>query len=239
MQRFTLKIVCFLCCLFFIPAVGNVQAAKSSARHVSNRVKIERPEKPSAATAETAVEKSEKPAVAEKRAPEEEAGTAEKPIEEKAAKSQEQTPGREKPADTEPADAEEMRKEAIGLLGEKQELYVRKGRIDPFAPFVQGRKPEQGEEAQKKLKRRKPQTPLERLSLGQLELTAVMETPEQRLALVEEASGKGYVVKKGTYIGEQGGRITKILSDAIVIEEKYLDVFGKVDVREKQLKLQK
>ncbi|MFP4573398.1 MAG: pilus assembly protein PilP [Desulfobacterales bacterium] len=235
MQRFTLKIVCFLCCSFFIPAVGNVQAAKSPAPHVSNRVKIERPEKPSA---EAAAEKSEKPAeepaVAEKPAPEEEAGAAEKSAEEKAAKPQEQAPSREKPAD-----AEEMRKEAVGLLGEKQEIYARKGRIDPFEPFVQGPQPEQDEEAQKKLKRRKPQTPLERLSLGQLQLTAIMEMPEQSLALVEESSGKGYVVKKGTYIGDQGGRITKILSDAIVIEEKYLDVFGKVDVREKQLKLQK
>ncbi|MDZ7833281.1 MAG: pilus assembly protein PilP [Desulfobacterales bacterium] len=238
MQRFTLKIVCFLCCLLFIVAVGNVQAAKSSARHVSNRVKIERPEKPSAAPAETAAEKSDKPAeeaaVAEKPAPEKEAGAPEKPAEEKSVSAREQTASREKPAD-----AEEMRKEAIGLLGEKQELYARKGRIDPFAPFVQGPKPERDEEAQKKLERRKPQTPLERLSLGQLELTAIMETPEQRLAMVEEASGKGYVVKKGTYIGDQGGRITEILSEAIVIEEKYLDVFGKVDVREKQLKLQK
>jgi type IV pilus assembly protein PilP len=80
---------------------------------------------------------------------------------------------------------------------------------------------------------------LERISLGQLRLTAVMETGEQNLALVEEASGKGYVVKEGTYIGTEGGRITDILSEAIVVEEKYLDVFGNVAVRKKQLKLQK
>lgn len=227
MQRFTLKIVCFLCCLLFVLAVGKARAAKSSAQHVSNRVKIERPEKTDPEPAEPAPEKSEKPAG--------EPAAAKKPEpEEKAAKAQAKAASREKPAD-----AEAMRKEAIGLLGEKQELYTRKGRIDPFAPFVQGPEPEKGEEAEKKLQRRKPQTPLERVSLGQLRLTAIMEMPEQRMAMVEEASGKGYVVKKGTYIGDQGGRITKILSDAIVIEEKYLDVFGKVDVREKQLKLQK
>jgi type IV pilus assembly protein PilP len=236
MQRFILKIACFLFCLFFALAVGNTQAAKSSVRHVSNRIKIERPEKPSPEPALVESEKQEKPAeekaVAEK--PEEKPQPAQKTVEEKVAKAQEQTTDQKKKADS-----EAMRKESIGLLGEKQELYARKGRLDPFAPFVQSPEPESGQKAQKRLQRRKPRTPLERLSLGQLRLTAIMETPEHRLAMVEEASGKGYVVKKGTYIGDQGGRITKVLSDAIVIEEKYLDVFGNVDVRKKQLKLQK
>jgi len=236
MQRFILRIVCFLFCLFFLFAVGNAQAAKSSARHISNRIKIERPEKPSPAATTAKSEKPEKPAgekaVAEK--PEEGPQPAQKTVDEKAVKAQRQTARQEKKADS-----EAMRKETIGLLGEKQELYTRKGRLDPFVPFVQGPEPESGQKAQKKLQRRKPRTPLERLSLGQLSLTAIMETPDHKMAMVEEASGKGYVVKKGTYIGDQGGRITKVLSDAIVIEEKYLDVFGNVDVRKKQLKLQK
>ncbi len=236
MQRFILKIVCFLFCLLFALAVGNVQAAKASVRHVSNRVKIVRPEGPSPAATTAKSEKPEKPAeekaVAEK--PDEMPQPTQKKAEEKPAKAQRQAASQKKRADS-----EAMRKEAIGLLGEKQELYTRKGRLDPFAPFVQGPEPKQGGEAEKKLQRRKPRTPLERLSLGQLRLTAIMEMPDHRLAMVEEASGKGYVVKKGTYIGDEGGRITKILSDAIVIEEKYLDVFGNVDVRKKQLELQK
>ena len=238
MQRFILKIACFLFCLFFALVVGNAQAAKSSVQHVSNRIKIERP--PDTSSSEPASDESETPekpaeenAVAEK--PEEKPQPAQKTVEEKAVKAQEQkTTGQKKEADS-----EAMRKESIGLLGEKQELYARKGRLDPFAPFVQSPEPESGQKARKKLQRREPRTPLERLSLGQLKLTAIMELPEQKLAMVEEASGKGYVVKKGTYIGDQGGRITKVLSDAIVIEEKYLDVFGNVDVRKKQLKLQK
>ena len=128
---------------------------------------------------------------------------------------------------------------ALDLMGSSEQLYDRKGRPDPFAPFVSGRQPSTQDETQKKLQRREPRTPLERMSLGQLQLTAVMETGGQSVALVEEASGKGYVVKKGTYIGNEGGRVTEILPNAIVIEEKYLDVFGNVDVRKKQLKLQK
>lgn len=236
MQRFTLKIACFLFCLFFALALDNALAAKSSVRHISNKIKIVRPETPSPESASAKSEKPEKPAeektVVAK--PEEGPQPAQKTADEKADRRQGQTERHKKQADS-----ETMRKETIGLLGEKQNLYSRKGKIDPFAPFVQGQEPKQGEKAEKKLQRRKPQTPLERVSLGQLRLTAIMETPEQKLAMVEEASGKGYVVKKGTYIGDQGGRITKLLSDAIVIEEKYLDVFGNVDVRKKQLKLQK
>jgi type IV pilus assembly protein PilP len=134
---------------------------------------------------------------------------------------------------------ESVEQGALDLIGKKEQYYVRKGKPDPFAPFISGPEPQSQTKQRKKLQRREPRTPLERISLGQLRLTAVMETGEQNLALVEEASGKGYVVKEGTYIGTEGGRITDILSEAIVVEEKYLDVFGNVAVRKKQLKLQK
>ena len=235
MQRISLKIGCILCCLFIAGAINAAQAAKSSVRHVSNRIKIVRPEVPSAQTVQ------EQPSEAARSVQEKSADdrmvkgeTGETAAEETARGAEKKT---EALATTRSPD--EIRKEALGLLGEKEVLYSRKGRLDPFAPFVHGPQPGSAEKIQKRLQRREPRTPLERISLGQLRLTAVMDTPEQRLAMVEEASGKGYVVKKGTYIGDQGGRITKVLADAIVIEEKYLDVFGSVAIREKQLKLQK
>ncbi|MBS3757387.1 MAG: pilus assembly protein PilP [Desulfobacterales bacterium] len=135
-----------------------------------------------------------------------------------------------------------MQEEAVSLMGDKETLYARKGKPDPFAPFVQGAEPESAAEGEKEplgADRNRPKTPLERFSLGQLRLTAVMKMPDRRIAMVEESAGKGYVVKKGTYIGDQGGQITRILEEAIVIEEKYRDAFGNVKVREKKLKLQK
>lgn len=236
MQRLILKIGCLLCCLFIAWASDEVQAAKSSAPHVSNRIKIERPEKP---TPEAVQDQPEKTAetVQEDAAGKkpEKSEAADKAVEEKTdmAESQRAEDLRKK------EQTDEMRKEAVDLMGEKEDLYARKGRLDPFTPFVRGPEAESSDAEEKQLQRRKPRTPLERVSLGQLRLTAIMETPEQRLAMVEESSGKGYVVKKGTYIGDQGGRITKVLAEAIVIEEKYQDVFGNVATREKQLKLQK
>lgn len=235
MHRFTLKIVCFLCCLFIVWAVNDAQAAKSSDRHVSNRIKIERPEKPSPGPAEAPQEKAAEPdqRQAAPKKPEK-SDVEEKKVEEEAEKIAKKPKAKE-----EKSGPEAMQEEAVSLMGDKETLYARKGKLDPFAPFIQGTEPESGGEAEEELQRRKPRTPLERLSLGQLRLTAVMETPGKRLALVEESSGKGYVVKKGTYIGDQGGRITRVLSEAIVIEEKYRDAFGNVDTREKKLKLQK
>jgi type IV pilus assembly protein PilP len=57
--------------------------------------------------------------------------------------------------------------------------------------------------------------------------------------LVQETSGKGYVVTKGTYIGTNSGKIVQILKDRIIIEEESEDIYGKVSIIKKPLKLQK
>jgi type IV pilus assembly protein PilP len=132
----------------------------------------------------------------------------------------------------------EIREEVEALIGKKERFYSRKGRIDPFEPFL--RKPEtddaMGETS--KLKQRVPRTPLEKIDLSQLRLTAVLRTPTKTKALVQESSGKGYVINEGTYIGNKGGQVSKILKDRMMVEEKYLDVFGKISVREREMKLQ-
>ena len=58
-------------------------------------------------------------------------------------------------------------------------------------------------------------------------------------ALVQETTGKGYVVKKGTYIGTNSGKIVQILKDRIIIEEESEDIYGKVPLIKKPIKLQK
>ena len=232
MQRFCLVIVLWGISLFFGTALAPALAEQDAVRHVSDRVKLESseaPKKQEDVKAQKDGTETEKPKTAEQ-----EAGRAEKSLVQQSESKTESETNIQKQAA--PDDVTES---ALNLMGKAESLYDRKGRPDPFAPFVSGPEPSTSDKTQKKLQRRKPRTPLERMSLGQLQLTAVMETGAQNVALVEEASGKGYVVKKGTYIGNEGGRVTRILPNAIVIEEKYLDVFGNVDVRKKQLKLQK
>ena len=59
------------------------------------------------------------------------------------------------------------------------------------------------------------------------------------MALVEDSTGKGYFIKRGTEIGKNDGKVTKILKDRIIIEELYEDVFGKVKKSEVPLFLHK
>ncbi len=133
---------------------------------------------------------------------------------------------------------EMIREEISNIIGKKEEFYTRKGRIDPFEPFLRQPEPDVVSEEQARIERRVPRTPLEKIDMSQLRLTSILRMPEKTRALVQESSGKGYVVSEGTYIGNKGGQLSKILKDRIVVEEKYLDVFGKVSVRERELKLQ-
>ncbi len=115
-------------------------------------------------------------------------------------------------------------------------MYDPTGKIDPFEPLLR-EKPV--EIKNKKLKKRIPRTPLERIDLGQLKLVGIILASSGNRALVEEASGKGYVIKKGTYIGTNAGKVVEIQKEIVTVEEEFEDVFGKIKVRQRELKLPK
>ena len=115
-------------------------------------------------------------------------------------------------------------------------LYNPTGKIDPFEPLFR----EKAIVAKKsKQIKRAPRTPLERIDLSQLKLVGIILAASGNRALVEESSGKGYVIKKGTYVGTNGGKIVKIQKEIVTVEEKFEDVFGKIQSRQKELKLPK
>jgi Tfp pilus assembly protein PilP len=49
---------------------------------------------------------------------------------------------------------------------------------------------------------------------------------------VEDSAGKGYFLKKGTAIGKNDGKVTKILKDRVVIEELEPDMAGQAKQNE-------
>ncbi len=128
---------------------------------------------------------------------------------------------------------------AVSLDKPKEEEIEK---IDPFAPLFKeevASKPERAVVAKSETKRRIPLTPLEKVDLSQLRLVGIVRAQSGEKALVEEASGKGYIVTKGTYIGLNAGRVLQIMGDGIVIEEEIEDALGKVTLRRTELKLQK
>jgi type IV pilus assembly protein PilP len=108
---------------------------------------------------------------------------------------------------------------------------------DPFEPLFNGKSGRVA--AKKKIAKRMPRTPLEALDLSQLKLVGVTLSDKGNTALVEDASGKGYIVKKGTYIGANAGKVIQILKDRFIIEEEIEDVHGKIITQKRVIKLHK
>lgn len=122
----------------------------------------------------------------------------------------------------------------------KSYVYDPIGKVDPFAPIFRDQNVTVSNKTKKESKeKRVPLTPLEKISLGQLKLVGIMLAPSGDKALVQEASGKGYVITEGTYIGTKSGRVVDILLDKIVIEEKVEDYLGNLNLRTTEMKLQK
>ena len=131
--------------------------------------------------------------------------------------------------------AVEKKKEEPTKEAEKKEemeySYNPAGKPDPFKPFI--------ELTPVRTSRSTPLTPLQKYEISQLKLVAIISTPEGNIAMVEDATGKGYFLKKGTWIGKNDGKVTKILKDKVIIEEVYQDIFGQTKTNEISLFLQK
>ncbi len=107
--------------------------------------------------------------------------------------------------------------------------------FNPFEPLFQKEEAEaldQGDSGARK--DRKILTPLEKISLGQLQLKGVITAKSGNRGIVTDSSGKGYVVKKGTYIGLNSGVVDRVEPDRVVVTE---DLGGRINKTE--LKLQK
>ena len=123
-------------------------------------------------------------------------------------------------------------------------LYNPEGKIDPFEPLFQNKNKDKPvimsyKNGKSKKKRRIPRTPLEKFDLSQLKLVGIILTQTRGLALVEDASGKGYIVKKGTFMGTHAGKLVEILKGKIVVEEEAEDIYGETKMTKRELKIHK
>jgi type IV pilus assembly protein PilP len=124
----------------------------------------------------------------------------------------------------------------------EKRIYDPKERINPFTPlFREDKQKEVVADQAKKPKRKKriPQTPLEKISLNQLKLVAIIRTSSENKALVEDNNGKGFIIKNGTYIGLNSGIVTQINASSIVVEEEIENLLGEFVLQNTEIKLQK
>jgi type IV pilus assembly protein PilP len=118
-------------------------------------------------------------------------------------------------------------------------IYDPTGKIDPFAPLFRDTPVAALGIGKGKREKREPVTPIEKVDLSQLKLVGIIRSPRGNKAMVEESTGKGYVITEGTYIGNNSGSVAEILRDRIVVQEEIEDIMGKITVQKRELKLPK
>lgn len=120
--------------------------------------------------------------------------------------------------------------------------YNARNKIDPFEPLFKPKaveKPKPSEVKEKPLVPTRRLTPLEKVDLDQLKLVGIVRAESGNKALVEDASGKGYIVIHGTYMGIHSGKVVDILKDRIIVEEEDKDMLGNARVHKRELKFQR
>ncbi len=95
--------------------------------------------------------------------------------------------------------------------------YIMEGRPDPFVPFIAPKvatkiNPNEIVEEKGRL------TGMQKFEPGQLTLVAVLFTDGKRMAMVEDVTGKGYIITKGNLIGRHGV-VSRIDKRQVVITE--------------------
>jgi len=82
-------------------------------------------------------------------------------------------------------------------------------------------------------------TELQRVPLDKLTLTAIVRAPGKAWAMVRDPQGRGFVLKKGTRIGTNGGVVETIAANQkkVIIMEPYLEKELYVKYRSVEIKL--
>ncbi len=96
------------------------------------------------------------------------------------------------------------------LMGEEPEQTLQKfdyqleGRPDPFTPFISDKAATQRIGADDIIDEDVELTGMRQFEPGQLTLVAVMYSGSRRIAMVEDVTGKGYILNEGMPIGRRG-----------------------------------
>ena len=129
--------------------------------------------------------------------------------------------------------------EEEGQTRKKQDKVVRKenkdyrydpsGKPDPFRSFIKSFVKAQTEES--------PTSPLERFDLSQLNVSAIIWGTDKPRALINDPSGKGYIIAEGASIGKNRGRVIQIDDNLVVVKETYVDFHGKATTKDIEMRL--
>jgi Tfp pilus assembly protein PilP len=121
------------------------------------------------------------------------------------------------------------------LLEPVTNSYSSDGKPDPFQPFLK---------TAQEVSERPAGTPgmcanpLECMDIAQLTLVGIIGNDKNnRVAMAQDAAGIGYLLQPGMRVGYRNGRVKKILSDRVIVEEKFEDIRGELILQKRVLLL--
>ena len=134
----------------------------------------------------------------------------------------------------------EMEAAPAADVGQKTAVftYQMEGRPDPFVPFITEKAAASNVDMDEIVDANGPLTGMQLFEPGQLTLVAVMQSSSGDVAMVEDFTGKGYVLSEGIKIGRRG-IIKDIVPNAVIIEETAVTRAGKKIITETVMLLRK
>ncbi len=104
--------------------------------------------------------------------------------------------------------------------------YQLESRVDPFVPFITEKAATSSADMNEIVDNKQPLTGMQLFEPGQLTLVATLRKNKDDVAMVEDFTGKGYVLLMGTKIGRRGV-VKEIDPNAVIIEETAVTRAGK------------
>lgn len=121
--------------------------------------------------------------------------------------------------------------DALLLTKNEGDSYNPIGKRDPFMPATKMDANVNDMEAATSL------FPLQKFGVNDLRITGIVWGVPNPRAIIQAPDGKGYVVHKGSLIGQNWGKVTLISEEKVLIEEEVRDSSGKPIIQEKELSL--
>ena len=116
--------------------------------------------------------------------------------------------------------------------------YLLENRADPFVPFLSEKAATSKVDMNEILDNNGPLTGMQLFEPGQLTLVALLKKNLGNVAMVEDFTGKGYIILEGTKIGRRGV-VKQIAPNTVIIEETAVTRAGKEIITEIVMTLKK
>ncbi len=116
--------------------------------------------------------------------------------------------------------------------------YKLENRPDPFVPFISEKAASSNVDMDEVIDSGEPLTGMQLFEPGQLTLVALLKKGAENIAMVQDFTGKGYVLTEGTKVGRRG-IVKNFMPQSVIIEETTVTRAGKKTVTEVVMLLKK